>query len=311
MPPFLFEKYNASNYCLQGRTQAMDRRQMARGRASSGTITSISRPLRHPKALTFGGLWIFGLFALFLAPAPSKITPEKLELYQAKLADAQFLVKSLARAERDLIDARVALKEVSVWFWRWRPEHRKEVLNRRPAVEAAQRKVQMLHKERDAILRDAKSALGLWSDAGLEESRELLWSYFQSGKVFAQQQSFFDTIFTLFDSRDKDWFTILIQILFTTIINYTVGTVVAMFSFLVSLPTLLASFAPSWPSAIAFFGVAAIAAGSFLVTYLGLLYAAGAAVVLTTTTFVSQARRIEDPSRPDAPALRNSRSHHD
>ena len=281
---------------------------MARARSGGGILTTFSRPLRHPKALTFGGLWIFGLFALFLAPAPSKITPEKLELYQARLNDAQGLVKELTRAERNLIEAKIALREVSVWFWRWRPEHREQVLARRPAVTAAERDVRVLQKQRDAILKDAKAGLGLWSEAGLEESREMLWDYFKSGKNFAQRQSFFDSIFALFDSRDKDWLSVFLQILVTTIINFTIGTVVSMFSFLLNLPYLLASFAPSWPSAIAFFGVAAVAACSLIVTYLGLLYAAGVAVVATTAQF-AQVRRLEDARRPHAPALRGQRSH--
>ena len=274
-------------------------------------ISVLSRPLRTPQGLTISGLWLFGLFALFLAPAPSKITPEKLQAYQTRLKDARGLMKDLSLAEHELLNAQFALKDVSVWFWRWRPEHREKVLAKQPAVKAAEKHLRFLQKERDMILRDAKSALGLWSEAGIEESRELLWSNFQSGKVFAQRQTFWDSIFTLFDSREKDWFVVLIQILFTALVNYTIGTVISIFTFIFSLPSLLSSFAPSWPSALAFFAVAVIAACSLVVTYLAMLYGAGAAVVASTAHFaVLQRQRIE-ANGGRAEQLRYRRSHYE
>jgi hypothetical protein len=277
-------------------------------------ISLVSRPLRTRKGLTISGLWLFGLFALFLAPAPSKITPEKLQAYQSRLDDARGLMKNLHSAERQLMDAQLALKDVSAWFWRWRPEHREKVLAKRPAVYAAEERVRTLQRERDAILRDAKSALGLWSEAGLEESRELLWTNFHSGKVFAQRQTLFDSIFTLLDSREKDWFFVLIQILFTALVNYTIGTVISVITFVISLPSLLSSFAPSLPSALAFFSVSVLAACSLVVTYLALLYGAGAAVVATTAHFVvAQRQRIEAGGGRPAEQIRYTqrRSHYD
>jgi hypothetical protein len=222
-------------------------------------------------------------------------------------------MKDLSLAERELMDAQDALRDVSAWFWRFRPEHRENVLARRPAVQVAQKRVQTLQRERDLILRDAKSALGLWSEAGLEESRELLWQNFESGKVFARRQTLFDSIFTLFDSREKDWFFILIQILFTALVNYTIGTVISVFTFVFSLPSLLSSFAPSLPSALAFFSVSVLAACSLVATYLALLYLAGAAVVATTAHFVVlQRQRIEAGGGGRRPEhLQDRRSHYE
>lgn len=63
-----------------------------------------------------------------------------------------------------------------VWFWRFRPEHR-EVVRGLQAKEAVKRRaVKQLFAERDRLLSHAKAQLGLWSDAGLEESRQLFWS---------------------------------------------------------------------------------------------------------------------------------------
>lgn len=39
------------------------------------------RPHRYPRTTGILALWLFGLFAVLLAPAPVKITPEKLDRY--------------------------------------------------------------------------------------------------------------------------------------------------------------------------------------------------------------------------------------
>lgn len=39
------------------------------------------RPHRYPKSTGILALWLFGLFAVLLAPAPVTITPEKLDRY--------------------------------------------------------------------------------------------------------------------------------------------------------------------------------------------------------------------------------------
>lgn len=39
------------------------------------------RPHRYPKSTGVLALWLFGLFAVLLAPAPVKITPDKLDRY--------------------------------------------------------------------------------------------------------------------------------------------------------------------------------------------------------------------------------------
>lgn len=263
--------------------------------AVSVSVTSIARS----KVALIGLLWAFGLFAVFLAPAPVKITQEKLEVYQAKLNEAQDITRSLALAEQELMNAQLHLNEVAGWFWRWRPEVRKEVEARQPAVNAAQKKVHDLHREMSRMLRDAKRALGLWSDAGLEESRQLLWSSFQSGKVFAQRQTFWDSLFSIFDSRERPWFVLLLQLLVTAVINYTIGAVLSVLTFIISLPSLISTFQPSWPSALAFFSAASIAAVSLIVSYVAILFSAGTAVVVTTSSFLQSydAQRLDSGRR--------------
>ena len=62
-----------------------------------------------------------------------------------------------------------------VWFWRFRSPHNEIVRERLARQSVAQAAVTKLNKERAAVMSEAKSQLGLWSDAGIEESRETFW----------------------------------------------------------------------------------------------------------------------------------------
>lgn len=39
---------------------------------------------------------------------------------------------------------------------------------------------------------DAKAELGVWSDAGVAEGRQLFWNSFERGKVFGRRQTLWD-----------------------------------------------------------------------------------------------------------------------
>lgn len=66
-------------------------------------------------------------------------------------------------------------RSLQVWFWRWREPHRERVLARQPAVDAAKARVEELQTQQEKLFSDAKAQLGLWSEAGVGESRQLFW----------------------------------------------------------------------------------------------------------------------------------------
>lgn len=221
-------------------------------------------------------------------------------MFEEKVLEAEKLVPQVVEAEQALIEAKLYMKEAMVWFWRFREKDRKRVEERRPYYDVARQEVEILRKKRDKILREAKGALGLWSQVGIDESRALLWENFNIGKEFAKRRSIVDAFFEILQSRDKDWFIIVIRIVCSAIFHYTIGTILSVFSFALSLPSVLSSFAPSWPSAIFFYSVAVVGAISVVVAYILLLFAAGTAVVATTASVVAhQQYRLEgDGVRP-------------
>ena len=64
---------------------------------------------------------------------------------------------------------------LQVWFWRFRVPHNAIVTERLAKQSEAQAVVTKLNKQRAATKSEAKSQLGLWSDAGIEEARGGFW----------------------------------------------------------------------------------------------------------------------------------------
>ncbi|KAI8108977.1 hypothetical protein M9435_005394 [Picochlorum sp. BPE23] len=261
--------------------------------SSSGGGGALSIISRHAtkKRVSIGLVWLFGLFAVFFAPAPVKITEEKLANFRRSIAQAHKVEDRLAAAERSYLEADMRARRHKVWFWRFRPEYREKVKAHDPEIRDAKTRVRALQQERDAMLKEAKSNLGIWSDAGIEESRKMLWTSFDSGKVFAQRQTFWDSLFTILRARDRDWVSLLVNLLLTALVNYTVGGIMAVVTFIFSLPSFISSYATSFPSGLLFFAVASVAAASLIAAYLALLYFSGAAVIYTTASFVNMQQR--------------------
>lgn len=235
-------------------------------------------------------LWLLGLFLAFIAK-PAPVSQEALAAFKAKVKQAEGVVGELTSAERQLMEAEVAQAQHKVWFWRLKPKARAAVAAHQPAVNAARQRVAAVRERRNALLREAKSLLGLWTEAGVEEGKELFWDSFSSGKVFAQRQSFWDAFFVILGSRERDWLAMLLNLLIQTLINFFTGMVVACFVFLIQLPSLIWSYQPALWSGIAFFALAAVASISVIASYLGLLLGAGAGATYATLSMVAAAQQ--------------------
>lgn len=79
------------------------------------------------------------------------------------LLQAEGVVGELTAAERQLMEAELAQARHKVWFWRFKPEARRAVDARQPAVDAARQQVAAVRARRDVLLREAKASLGLWT----------------------------------------------------------------------------------------------------------------------------------------------------
>lgn len=169
----------------------MSSRVVPSGRAGPSAVTLATRTISKHKKLTIGALlWVFGIFAVFFAPAPVKLSKEAVEAFHQSMRSVEGVETKLLRAHTLYEEARVDQAQHKVWFWRFRPEYRSLVKEKQPSVDAAYGTMRELGKERDRYMRKAKRTLGVWSDAGVEESRAMLWKSFETGKVFAQRQTY-------------------------------------------------------------------------------------------------------------------------
>lgn len=127
------------------------------------------------------GHWLCGKCACAVAASgvPCKpclsgcVPPPRVQV--ASWLQVEKLDASLAGAYEEWAQLDANLYHSKVWFWRWREPYRTKVLEKQPAVDAARARFDVIAKQQEQIFSDAKSQLGLWSEAGVGESRDLFW----------------------------------------------------------------------------------------------------------------------------------------
>lgn len=245
-----------------------------------GSLTQIVQlPLNHPRKTTVVLLWLFGLFSMFLSPALVRTTPEMWRNFESDMRNVDYVEGQLSKMELKYTEAKAYADSAKVWFWRFKPEHRDQVRKRQVAEHAAWESLVQLAAVRDEKLSKAKSHLGVWSDAGVKEGRNLFWQSYSRGKVFAQRQTLWDAVFTLLNSRENDTISRIIELLIVAGINFTTGMASALLIFIFRLPALIASFKAGWISGFFFYCVGLVGGASVIATVLLIFYGGSLAFI--------------------------------
>lgn len=178
----------------------------------------------------------------------------------------------------------------------------------------AEQIMQAIQKEGAARTADAKNAAGLFSEIGIGEVQDAFWGHFHAGKQFAKRQTMWDMMFigirSMSRGRDESWIEFAIKVLMQVLLNLSMGLVMALVFFVVGLWTIVRSYQPNPLVAVLFFAGAAIAAFSFVVTYLLAVYGAAAGgvyTVLKVAEGASQARIAEQQRQ----RVQQGRPHYD
>jgi hypothetical protein len=173
-------------------------------------------------------------------------------------------------------------------------------------MQAYQRLFDTLKAEENTKLARAKSKLGVFSEYGVEEARGLFWERFAQGKGFAQRQTMWDAIFFGVGSmgRDEKMVSYIMRLVLSFVFNFTIGVMGAVLVFMGGLFSLIRSFQPDYLSAVAFFGLASLAAISFALTWLLGLYVATAGTVYVGAKLIAGNMRIEGGDGGRRPELR-------
>jgi hypothetical protein len=150
-------------------------------------------------------------------------------------------------------------------------------------MQDSEQELAAIRKEGQARMSDAKAGAGLWSEVGVSEVKDSFWQYFASGKTFAKRQSTWDMMFmgmrSMARGRDESWIEFGLKLLMQVLLNFSVGLVMALVMFVVGLWAVVRSYQPNPLLAAVFFLAAAVAAFSFVATYLMAVYGAAAASV--------------------------------
>lgn len=148
-------------------------------------------------------------------------------------------------------------------------------------MEDAKYRLDLIRKEGEARMSDAKSVAGLFSEVGVGEVQESFWNYFASGKQFAKRQSMWDAMFMSFRSmrRDEKFVEYALNVLMQVLVNFSMGLVMALVMFVIGLWSIVRSYQPNPLVAFIFFVAASCAAFSFVATYLIAIYGAAAGSV--------------------------------
>ena len=149
--------------------------------------------------------------------------------------------------------------------------------------------------QNDRFLSEARSRVGIFSEFGVQDTREAFWDSFRNAVAFAKRMSYYDALVLSINSmsRDDTLFSVVVRWFFQVAINFTVGMLTAFFAFAVHVARLLVSYQTSPLTGVGFFIMALAAAGSFLASFVVGLYIATAAATYVTMRLVGPRFRIE------------------
>jgi len=276
----------------------------ARAREDDGTVSDfrLSLPRPGPKSAFVFSWWVLGLYALFFAQGltPSAESEQRYsELMQQAVfsPEAREIEHEMRRAMRDL-------DQVHVWGWRWREPYSRLVPERKAYLAVAQRNLNAALAERDAIISEAKSEVGIWSTYGVEEVRDKFWKAYQSGKDFAKRMTWWDVLLGVGGSRDEEAWVTLMRWAGQIMMNFTVGLISALVSFGFSLVSMIWEYKASLAGGLLFFVVAFSAASSMVAAFIGGMYATAAGGVYV---LAKQARNARLEGRGGGQPRRNLR----
>mmetsp|Transcript_13739 Transcript_13739/g.17902 ORF Transcript_13739/g.17902 Transcript_13739/m.17902 type:complete len:311 (-) Transcript_13739:45-977(-) len=249
-----------------------ERQEVSIEQAAFSTVKSL---LANPKFRTAVAFWALGLFLCLFAQAPFTVSEEKQQIYEG-LLDRAHSFEGYAPLEEELYEAQTRLDEVHVWFWRFREPYSRLVPERKQDVAEVMSRIKVLDVERDKMIVEAKSTVGIWSQYSIDEARSKFWNAFEKGKVFAKRRSFWDTLFMVMSRKDENVISFVLSWVFQVIINFTFGLIGSLFYFTFAVISLVYSYSPGILSGLLFVGLALLAAASMVLTYLLGIYGCAA-----------------------------------
>lgn len=225
--------------------------------------------------------WALGIFMMNNAPAPYKPPLEDLDRYDELQARADTMIVAI-EAEKQYWAAYSQMEAARGFFYNDPTyEGKKRHFQEREAVYLRE------NAKRQALRDEANKIVGIWSEYGLEATRQGFWKAYEKGKQFAKSMTWWDVMFTAFGAsgrggRDENLVVYLLQWVLRIAMNFTIGFLYSLVSFLINLFWIIADFSPDPTSAVAFYLCGFVAATAMVVSVLVAMYGTIATVVIET-----------------------------
>lgn len=234
--------------------------------------------------------WVLGIFMMNNAPAPYKPPLEDLDRYDQLQAQADTMIVAI-EAEKAYWAAHSQMNAATGFFYNDPTyESKRRLFLEREAVYKHE------NAKRQALRDEANQLVGIWSEYGLEATRQGFWNAYEKGKQFAKSMTWWDVMFSAFSGRggrDENMVAIMLQWVLRILMNFTIGFFYSLISFLINLFWIIADFSPNPASAITFYMCGFVAACAMVGSILIAMYGTVATVVLGRAYVAAQNQQIE------------------
>eukprot|EP00931_Biecheleriopsis_adriatica_P066549 TRINITY_DN40887_c0_g1_i1.p1 TRINITY_DN40887_c0_g1~~TRINITY_DN40887_c0_g1_i1.p1 ORF type:complete len:335 (+),score=67.28 TRINITY_DN40887_c0_g1_i1:92-1006(+) len=220
-------------------------------------------------------LWVVGVLLAAFANGFS-VDGNTEESYKITLSHAQEVEnKELISAIRAMQQAEDRYYNAKGWFWSC-DDRCQKAYDKYSMAKSDMLRVQ--HK-RDAILKEARQEVGIWSVFGVRDVRKKFWDSWQDGKNWAARWTMMDAMFMMIGGKEETFVSVILKIVFQYIVNLTMGLVGSFFFFMYSVYGLVTAYGEPALSGLAFFLLVLVAAmatvGSYLVAIYGTVAGGG------------------------------------
>ena len=257
-------------------------------------------PKPTPRNVTFFGMWMIGLFFMLLAPSPVNVSDEALEAYSDKIVQA-----SQVGYDDALYDYRISEQEVYAakqWPWAWNKKNTAVYERKLALSREAKKRLDEKMNEEYQIIKDAKQDVGLWSEFGMQEIRENLYDNLSWGVGVAKRQTMYQMFWSVFGMmggmrRDENALGVILQWIGRIMFNLSFGLIMALFSFIFALPSIVSSYGSSFMSGFSFFLLALLGACSVVFTILSCMWGTVVGGTFVVLREAQKQARLQDRAR--------------
>ena len=256
---------------------------------ASNTLVQLPINIAKRNPIKFG-FWILGLMLGFIVNGIEVTAEQSLQMDTAMNKIPYNEIKS---AYDYLAVSRTNYERSRGWFWTCNTS---QCISNKAIMDEDLREFSKLKNIERELMRDAKQSVGLMSEHGISDTRNLFWQKFDNGKAYASRATKWDILFAGISAigRDEKIGSFLMRIAMNFLVNITMGIIGAVIAFWWSLWSLIQEYRAGIVTGLFYFCGAGLAAGSFAVLWIVGIYSAAAGTIFVGAKVLATNVRIED-----------------